>query len=128
MTATVMHGVPVFVVPDDGAPLTREQDAVDLIANVWEHGSRMFVIPVRRLPAEFFDLSTGLAGALLQKFVGYRSRVVILGDISAYTQRSSALASLVYESNRGRDVWFLQDLAELDERLRGGGGPPSGGR
>ncbi|HJP80357.1 MAG TPA: DUF4180 domain-containing protein [Pseudonocardiaceae bacterium] len=120
MTATVMHGVPVFVVPGEGAPLAREQDAVDLIANMWEHGSRMFVIPVERLPGEFFDLSTGLAGTLLQKFVGYRSRVVILGDISPYTQRSSALASLVNESNRGRDVWFLADLAELDQRLSGG--------
>lgn len=120
MTATVMHGVPVFVVPSEGTPLTREQDAVDLIANRWEHGSRMFVIPVQRLPAEFFDLSTGLAGALLQKFVGYRCRVVILGDISAYTARSSALASLVHESNRGADVWFLNDLAELDTRLSGG--------
>lgn len=117
MTASLMHGLPVFVVDRDGAPISREQDAVDLLANMWEHGSRMFVIPVQRLPEEFFDLSSGLAGTLLQKFVGYRMRVVILGDISAHTARSKALASLVQESNRGRDVWFLTDLAELDARL-----------
>lgn len=118
MTATMMHGLPVFVVDRDGAPLTREQDAVDLLANMWEHRTRLFAIPVERLPDEFFDLSTGLAGTLLQKFVGYRVRVAIVGDISARTERSSALASLVYESNRGRDVWFLSDLTELDDRLK----------
>jgi hypothetical protein len=121
MTASLMHGLPVFVVDRDGGPISREQDAVDLLANMWEHGSRMFVIPVERLPAEFFDLSSGLAGTLLQKFVGYRMRVVILGDISAHTARSTALASLVHESNRGRDVWFLDELSELDERLNNEG-------
>jgi hypothetical protein len=120
MTDTVrtMHGMPVFVVADKGAPLTREQDAVDLIGNTWGQREVLFAIPAERLPAEFFDLSTGLAGALLQKFVGYRRRVAVLGDISAHTARSSALASLVHESNRGTDVWFLSDLVELDERLR----------
>ncbi len=117
MTATVMRGMPVFVVAPEGAPISREQDAVDLLANMWEHGSRMFVLPVERLSEEFFDLSSGVAGAVLQKFVGYHRRVAILGDISAHTARSEALASLVRESNRGTDVWFLDDLAQLDERL-----------
>ena len=126
--------MPVFEVAGEGPPLAREQDAVDLIADSWGQREALFAIPVQRLPEEFFDLSTGLAGALLQKFVGYRRRVAILGDISAHTARSSALAGLVYESNRGNDVWFLADRSELDERLRaeagrrGGGGHPSEGR
>lgn len=112
-----MHGMPVFFVAPEGPPIGREQDVVDLIASAWEHRSRMFVIPARRLPEEFFDLSSGVAGAMLQKFVDYRRRVVVLGDISARTARSEALAGLVYESNRGTDVWFLDEVTELDERL-----------
>ena len=118
MTATTIHGTAVFVVDREGAPLGREQDALDLIGAIWGQRNQMFAIPAERLSAEFFDLSTGLAGAFLQKLVGYQQRVAIIGDISAHTARSSALASLVYESNRGRDVWFLADAEELDERLR----------
>jgi hypothetical protein len=117
-TATTMHGVAVFRCAPTGPVLTTEQDATDLIGQSYQHRSTLFVLPVERLPAKFFQLRTGFAGQILQKFVGYHKRLVILGDISGYVARSPTLASLVHESNRGTDVWFLPDLAELDQRLR----------
>jgi hypothetical protein len=53
----------------------------------------------------------------MQKFVNYRMRLVVLGDISGYVASSTALRDLVYESNQGSQVWFVADLDELDARL-----------
>jgi hypothetical protein len=45
--------------------------------------------------------------------------LVVLGDISRHTEASSALRDFVRECNRGRQTWFLTDVEELRERLKG---------
>ena len=56
-------------------------------------------------------------GELLQKFVNYGRRVVILGDVSQAVAGSKALRDFVRESNRGASVWFVPDMAALEARL-----------
>jgi hypothetical protein len=53
----------------------------------------------------------------MQKFVNYGVRLAIVGDISAHVAASTPFRDLVYESNRGRQVWFVADLDALDSRL-----------
>ncbi|MBV8683896.1 MAG: DUF4180 domain-containing protein [Caulobacteraceae bacterium] len=72
------------------------------------------MIPVSRIDDAFFQLRTRLAGGIVQKFVNYRLRLVVLGDISPWTDKSEALQDYVRESNRGRALWFVTDLAELE--------------
>ena len=74
------------------------------------------VIPAERFEDDFSRLRTGVAGAFLQKFVTYGVRVAILGDISRHLEASSALRDFVYESNRGRDIWFVGTQEELRSR------------
>jgi hypothetical protein len=90
---------------------------LDLIGEALQSGAELILVPVERLAEDFFHLKTGLAGQIIQKFVMYRRRLVILGDISAYVAQSRALRALVYETNRGNQVWFLPTLQELDQRL-----------
>ena len=75
------------------------------------------VIPVERLDPGFFSLSTGIAGAFVQKFVNYRRRLIIVGDTTAQQAASSALRDWIRETNRGPDVWFVTDEPELRTRL-----------
>lgn len=110
------HGVPVLVCDSHGAPLTTVQDALDLIGDAIQH-AEMVAVPADRLDDRFFALSTGLAGEIMQKFVNYQLRLVIVGDISRHVEASTALRALVDESNRGRHVWFVTDLDGLDARL-----------
>jgi len=110
------RGVPVLVCGGDGAPIASTQDALDLIGAAFS-GADLVAIPARRLDERFFALRTGLAGEIMQKFVNYRLRLAIVGDISAHVAASTALRDLVVESNRGTQVWFVADLAELDRRL-----------
>lgn len=107
----------VFMVPIAGAPLSTERDATDLIGDAMGAHARTVAIPAARLHPAMFDLSTRLLGLFLQKFVTYKVRVAILGDISEHTAASTALTDFVRESNQGGHVWFVEDLKALTTRL-----------
>ena len=58
-----------------------------------------------------------LTGVLIQKFVNYRMRLVVVGDISAWVAESDSLRDFVVEANRGGHIWFVADGDELGRRL-----------
>jgi hypothetical protein len=65
---------------------------------------------------EFFDLRTGLAGEVLQKFVNYRARLaIILSDSGAYGERFS---ELVFEHRRHPVVRFFGSEADARKWLQ----------
>jgi hypothetical protein len=113
---TERRGVPVLVCGDDGPPIASPQDALDVIGSAFSRAD-VVAIPAGRFDDRFFSLRTGLAGEIMQKFVNYRMRLAVVGDISAHVAASTALRDLVIESNRGRHVWFVADLNELDTHL-----------
>jgi hypothetical protein len=113
---TVRGDVAVLVCDEEGAPVAGTQDALDLIGAAFSQ-AEIVAVPAVRFDERFFALRTGLAGEIMQKFVNYRMRLVIVGDISAHVRASTALRDLVSESNRGDHVWFVADLDELDDRL-----------
>ena len=55
-----------FTLPADGPIIAAESDILDPIGNASYSGADTLVIPVSRLSPDFFKLSTGLAGAILQ--------------------------------------------------------------
>jgi hypothetical protein len=82
----------------DGGCLLSEGDALDLIAACGENRTDRLLIHNENLPAEFFQLKTGLAGQILQKFVNYRVRAAaIIPDDRAYVGR---FGEMVLEANR----------------------------
>ncbi|MDX6235254.1 MAG: hypothetical protein QOG10_69 [Kribbellaceae bacterium] len=112
-----LRGVPVLVCAAEGSPLRDDQGAVDLIAAASGHRADWVAVPVDRLPPEFFRLRSGVAGAIVQKFVNYRTGLAVVGDVTAHVAASDAFRDWVRETNRGRDIWFVVDLAELAQRL-----------
>lgn len=101
----------------DGPALTGERDATDLIGETYGQEIDIVLLPVELLPDDFFWLSTGLAGGVLQKFQNYGLRVGIVGDISRFTAESPSLRDFVYESNRRGQVLFVLDRSGLEARL-----------
>jgi hypothetical protein len=110
------RGVMVLVCDADGPVVATAQDALDLIGAAFQ-GAEVVAVAASRFDDRFFTLGTGLAGEIMQKFVNYRLRLVIVGDVSRHLAASRALRELVHESNNGRHVWFVADLAQLDTRL-----------
>lgn len=93
------------LVRGDGPVITDAQSALDLLMTAsYELGTTNIAIAKNFVCEPFFILSTGLAGEILQKYVNYGGRIAIYGDFSVYT--SKPLKDFIYESNRGRDVFF----------------------
>jgi len=118
MADEVVHrrGVPVLLVDGDGPPLATPQDALDLIGAAFGRAD-VVAVPAARLDPRFFALRSGLAGEVMQKFVNYQIRLAVVGDITREVAASDALRDLVRESNRGRHIWFVTDLDDLDAHL-----------
>ena len=109
----------VFHVAADGPAIRTGGDALGLIYDERAQSADWIAVPVTRLDPAFFDLRTGVAGELVQKFANYGQRLAVVGDIGAYLGVSGALRDFVGEANRGRHVWFVADEAELEARLDG---------
>lgn len=85
------------------------------MAAKYEAGTKNIAIDKKLILEDFFILSTGLAGDILQKYVNYGGRIAIFGDFSHYT--SKPLKDFIYESNRGNDVFFVKTEAEAIDML-----------
>lgn len=111
-----MNGMDLAVVSGDQAEMTTPQAALDLAMTVrYEAGAGRIAIDKRVLGEDFFILSTGVAGEILQKFVNYRVKAAVYGDYSRYT--SKPLRDFIHESNKGKHFFFAATREEALERL-----------
>lgn len=113
----MISGTRILQCAPDGAPVADERAALDLIADARGQDAAWVALPAARLSEDFFRLKTGLAGAIVQKFVNYQIRLAIIGDITLHLANSEPLRDFVREANRGKQVWFAHDLAEFHNRL-----------
>ncbi len=90
------------------------QDALDLMADAGYQGAIGLVVRRENLVPGFFDLSTGIAGEILQKFSTYAFRLAIVGDFSTLPGKS--LRDFIFESNKIGRVLFLGSVEEVMER------------
>lgn len=111
-----VKGTEIAVVSGGTAEASTPQAALDLAMTVkYESGAERLAIDKRVLGEDFFILSTGVAGEILQKFINYHMKAAIYGDYSRYT--SKPLRDFIYESNNGKDVFFTASREEAVERL-----------
>lgn len=115
-----INGADIAVIDENPPLIENEQDALDFMMTVYhETGCNRMIIRKDALTEDFFVLSTGLAGKLLQKFVNYRCKLAVVGDFSAYT--SGALRDFIRECNRGSDIFFVSSRQEALEKLSASG-------
>lgn len=112
-------GVTAYVCGADGPKLDGERAATDIIGEAYASGAQVVVVPVARLAPDFLVLGNRIAGGVIQKFVNYGFAVAFVGDVSDAVAASSALRDFVRESNRGRHVWFVADMAALGAKIAG---------
>lgn len=89
--------------------ITDSSSALDLMAAVqYETDSTRIILNKDSICEDFFRLSTCLAGEILQKYMNYGIKLAIIGEYSGYT--SKPLQDFIYESNHGRDLFFVPTL------------------
>lgn len=110
------NGITCAVVNSDEIVIADTQSALDLLMTAkYDLGTKNIVIDKKLINEEFFILSSGLAGDILQKYINYGGRIAIYGDFSHYT--SKPLHDFIYESNNGHDVFFAATENEAVECL-----------
>jgi hypothetical protein len=110
-----VNGINLSEILADEVIIRVTQDALNLMAESAYMGSSRLIIHEKNFHPDFFDLKTGLAGDILQKFSNYRTRLSIVGDFSKYT--SNSLRDFIMESNRHGRVSFVNTVEEAKERL-----------
>ena len=90
-----------------GVLINEPTDILDILA---ESNANTLIIRKNNLNQEFFKLGFGFAGEMLQKISNYRKRIAIIGDFS--TIKSKPLKNFIFESNRNKQVVFVQNVEE----------------
>lgn len=116
-TKTV-DGMQIAVVRSTEKLIIDTQSALDFMSTVkYETGCSRIAINKEAIAEDFFILSTRLAGDVLQKFINYHVKFAVFGDFSKYT--SKPLGDFIYESNNGKDIFFVSSEEEAVARLSG---------
>ena len=105
----------VAVVSSENKVITDVNPALDLLMSAkYGAGTKYIVVDKKLVIEDFFVLSNGLAGEILQKYINYGGKIAIYGDYSHYT--SKPLKDFIYESNKGRDVFFVVTKEEAIQK------------
>ena len=112
LTKIEKNGVVCAVVNSN--ELLDAQSALDVFMSAkHDIAPQNIIIDKRLIIDDFFILSKGLVGEIIQKYVNYGGRIAIYGDYSHYT--SKPLKDSIYETNKGKDVLFV---ATQDEAMQ----------
>ncbi len=90
-----------------GIVINDTQAALDLMANADYQGARSIILYEQNLKSEFFELQTGMAGEILQKFANYKLKLAVIGEFEKF--KSKSLKAFIVESNRGKLAFFVPD-------------------
>lgn len=90
--------------------INSSEDGLKLLGNLYYQGFGNIIIHEINIIGDFFDLKNGMAGEILQKFSTYRVRLAIVGEFTKFKSRS--LTNFIYESNKGRQINFVNTTME----------------
>jgi len=107
------EGRRILIASDSGISVRSFGDISDTIAACF--GVEGIIFTEDDLAREFFDLRSGLAGELFQKFINYKLRMaIVLPDPEAYGERISELA---YEHKSHNTIRFVRSKDEAEAWL-----------
>jgi Domain of unknown function (DUF4180) len=86
------------------------QDGLDLLGDLFFQGFDKIILREKNITSDFFDLKTGIAGEILQKFSNYHVSLAIIGDFSKY--QSKSIKDFSYESNKLGHINFVATITE----------------
>jgi hypothetical protein len=114
----ITHEIPqikIAEVTSNELIIRTAEDGLDLLGNLYYQGFDKIILHTNNITPDFFNLKTGIAGEVLQKFSNYRVGLAIVGDFGKYTGKS--IKDFIYESNKGRHVNFVGTISEALEKL-----------
>lgn len=93
--------------------LSSEKDAVDMVSACFSNDTGNLLLHERSVSPDFFNLRTGLAGAVLNKFQTYNIKTaLIIQDTGLLEGR---FGEMVMESNKGNDFRVYDSIQAAEE-------------
>jgi hypothetical protein len=86
--------------------ISQEQDALDIVGKLYGK-DRLLLLHQGNLDPKFFDLSTKLAGDVLQKFAQYQVKTAFVIDYKSI--KSEVFKDLIYEASGLDEYRFFEN-------------------
>ena len=115
LTLFNINNTSIAVLESIKAPIDSVEDALDLIGNADYQGAQRIIIKREHLHEDFFDLSTKLAGDIMQKIINYYKYLAVVGDFSDLKRKS--WLDFMYESNKAGRILFVEDAQDAVKLL-----------
>jgi len=110
LTLHSINNIKIGEITSDKVILKTPEDGLTLLGDLYYQGYDKIILHEKNITPQFFDLKTGIAGEILQKFAQYRIPLAIVGDFSKYT--SNSLRDFIFESNKGKFISFVSTREE----------------
>lgn len=94
----------------DGQQIGNAEQGLQIMVDLYYQDFDKIILREEHFTREFFDLKTGLAGEILQKYSNFKVQLCIVGDFSKYEDQN--IKSFIYESNQGARVNFLPSIED----------------
>jgi hypothetical protein len=98
--------------------IREERDILDLLAECGQNDTQLLMLHHENVNPDFFDLKTGFAGTVLQKFSTYHIKAALVVDMDRIESRR--FKELVYECNKGGGIRFYKERSEAEDWLVSG--------
>ena len=97
----------IFEIIDNNVILKEPNDFFDIF---FGNNCSTIILKKENIISGFFDLSTGIAGEILQKISNYRKRMAVIGDFENI--KSKLFKDFIYESNKTGEIIFVKTVEE----------------
>lgn len=111
----IINNKRIAEIQEEGIIIHSADDGLDLLGTMYYQGFDSIIIRKEHLIEQFFDLKTGIAGEILQKFSNYRMRLTIIGDFRSF--QSKSMQDFMFESNKTGHICFVASVKEALEKL-----------
>lgn len=91
------------------------EEGLQIMVDLYYQDFDKVILHEENITPDFFELKTGIAGEILQKYTNYKVRLAIVGDFAKYPGKS--IKDFIYESNKGKQVNFVSDLSTAISKL-----------
>lgn len=110
-----IHRKQIAEITSEQLIITTAEDGLDLLGSLYYQEFDGVILYEKNLNPDFFDLKSGMAGELLQKFSNYRFLLAVVGDFNKY--QSQSLQDFIFESNKGKKISFVNSLEEAIKKF-----------
>jgi len=115
VVCTDLNGYKVAEMQSKGIIIRSARDAADIIGQLLERGVRKLILHQDNLCPEMWEVSNGLAEAILKNFSDSAVEVAIVGDFDQ--NRSKDLRAFIEKTNLGNQTMFVGNVELARMRL-----------